>query len=92
MCDVTAIGIGVSAPRNDGLEPGKRHLVIVEDDRGATFETLAEVRWVAGPSKGGRFRAGLAFVDILRDDPGGHWTGIAADPEIEAGESHQWNP
>ncbi len=84
------MGLGFRSEGAAGLAPGERHLVIVEDHRGRSFECMGEVRWSVGPSSKGRYRAGLAFVSILRDDPDGCWTGIASDPTVETGESIAW--
>lgn len=90
LTDVSPTGLGFETDRCSGFEPGDRQLVIVEDHLGHAFETVAEVRWRVGPSSAGRYRAGLAFVDVLRADPECRWTGIARDPAVEPGEAVAW--
>jgi hypothetical protein len=91
LSNVSPMGLGFSTSNQAGFAPGDRHLVIVEDRKGRSFEAFGEIRWCGEqPRPDGSYSVGLAFVSILRDDPLGNWTGIAADPALEAGTASSW--
>lgn len=91
LVDVSPMGLGFSIRNGGELSPGDRHLVIVEDPKGKTFEALGELRWRSeGPLRGGPYRAGFAFVSILCDDPEGRWVGVTSDPTTERGSRISW--
>lgn len=91
IIDISPTGLGLAIHPRNGLAPGDRYLVMVEDRHGHGFEALAELRWRSEiPDWHGGYRAGFAFVSVLSDDPDGTWAGVMPDPDLEAGGRISW--